>query len=138
MQPYRYYLLEQRDAAIIATFVDAYLQGEMLAELLRHELFEIADQLSPKVVVLDFRNVKIVSTSFISSLLLIQRRLGVDGTQLRLADMSDTLQNIFQTLRLKGEVLTIYATTDEALAGPVTYQDVVGRPTPEKLDDSDG
>ena len=133
MESYRFFVVDQQDAGVVAQIVDSHLQGETVAEFLKLELLKIVDDLSPQMTVVDFRNVNIVSTSVISCFLYVNSRLGTRGIKLKLAGMSETLRHIFRTLQLDGTVLQIYETVDEALASssrPVTYEDVCDRPTP--------
>jgi anti-sigma B factor antagonist len=79
-----------------------------------HQLFdervvrEAADQIaaalpndgSPIRLVVDFTNVTMISSTFLSKLILLQRR--IDGTQgkLRLCEMSPMIQQVFRTSNL--------------------------------------
>lgn len=137
---YRFFVVDQREHALVAEIVDSQLQGETVAEFLKLELLKILDTYSPSVVVLDFRNVKIVSTSVISCFLFVNSRLASRGTKLKLAGMSDTLRHIFKTLQLDGTVFQIFETIEEAVSspsGPITYEDVCDRSTPFDPDSSE-
>ena len=136
----RFFSVEQRGDAIIAEIVESQLQGETMAEFLKLELLQIVESRSPQVVIISFRNVKIVSTSIVSFLIYANKRFSGMGIPLKLGAMSDSLRHIFQTLRLDGSVFSIYPTVEEALSshvGPVTYGDVCERPTPFDPDESD-
>ncbi len=140
MTQYRFFRVERNGEAVIAEIIESQLQGETMAEFLKLELIQIVETESPQVVIVNFRNVKIVSTSIISFLIYVHKRFSGMGIPLKLAAMSDSLRHIFQTLRLEGSVFSIYPTVDDALAshvGPVTYEDVCGRPTPFDVDESD-
>ena len=115
MNSFRYYQVVQHDRDVVATIVESQLHGEMMAELLQHEMLEIADQLSPGVIVMDFTNVTMISTSIVSFLLKINQKLMTKGIPLRLAAMSATLHGIFETMHLDG-MFNIVPTVEEALS----------------------
>lgn len=90
------------------------VEGVKVAKFLDRQLFdertvrEIAEQIaaslpndgSPIRLVLDFSDVALISSSLLSKLILLQRR--IDGTRgkLRLCEMSGTLQSVFRTSNL--------------------------------------
>jgi anti-sigma B factor antagonist len=85
-----------------------------VVRFLDHQLFdertvrEIADQIAAALpndgsairLILDFTDVSLISSTFLSKLLLLQRR--IDGTRgkLRLCEMSPLIQNVFRTSNL--------------------------------------
>ena len=141
MQKNRYYRVEEQGDTIIAQIVDPNLQGDALAECLRLELLQIVAERSPKLVVIDFQNVKLVSSLAIASLLTVNQRLASMGVYLKMCSMNESLRHLFRTLRLDGSLFKIYATMSDALSAPMgspTYEDVVGRPTPFDPTESGG
>lgn len=90
------------------------VDGVKVVRLLERQLFDertvrdVADQVaailpndgSPIRLVLDFSDVALISSSLLSKLILIQRR--VDGTRgkLRLCELSPVLQQVFRTSNL--------------------------------------
>ena len=107
MEKHRFFTVEQRGEAIVAEIVESHLQGETMAEFLKLELLQIVEKNSPQVVIISFRNVKIVSTSIVSFLLFVNKRFSGMGIPLKLGGMSESLRHIFQTLRLDGSVFKI-------------------------------
>ena len=139
MDQSRFYDVEERDGAMIARIVDPYLQGDALAECLKLELLQIVEVQSPQLVVIDFQNVKLVSSLAVSSLLTVNQRLAAMGVYLKMCSMNDSLRQLFRTLRLDGSLFKIYATLPEALEAPLgspTYEQICGRQTPFDSDDS--
>ncbi|MDR3632810.1 MAG: STAS domain-containing protein [Isosphaeraceae bacterium] len=69
---------------------------------------EVADQVAtalpndgrPIRVVLDFTNVNLISSSLLSKLILLQRRVDGTGGRLRLCEISPILQQVFRTSNL--------------------------------------
>jgi anti-sigma B factor antagonist len=90
------------------------VEGVKVIRFHDHQLFdertvrEAADQIaaalpndgSPIRVVIDFSDVTLISSTFLSKLILLQRR--VDGTRgrLRLCEMSPMIQQVFRTSNL--------------------------------------
>src|SRR5262245_33126611 len=69
---------------------------------------EVADQIgaalpndgSPIRLVVDFSDVALISSSFLSKLILLQRRVDTSGGKLRLCEMSPVVQQVFRTSNL--------------------------------------
>jgi anti-sigma B factor antagonist len=84
---------------------------------------EVADQIaaalpndgSPIRVVLDFSDVALVSSSLLSKLILLQRRVDASHGKLRLCEMSPVLQSVFRTANLD-RLFSINRDLREALA----------------------
>jgi anti-sigma B factor antagonist len=90
------------------------LEGIKVVRFHDHQLFdertvrEIADQIaealpndgSPIRLVVDFSDVSLISSTFLSKLILLQRR--IDGTRgkMRLCEMSPMIQQVFRTSNL--------------------------------------
>ena len=62
---------------------------------------------TPEMLVIDFQNVKILSSTVISSLLICKRYAVRTKTQIILCEMSRSLRNIFRSLKLDGTEFTI-------------------------------
>lgn len=90
------------------------LEGITVIRFLEPQLFdertvrEVADQVAaalpndgrPLRVVLDFSNVNLISSSLLSKLILLQRRVDGSGGKLRLCEISPVLQQVFRTSNL--------------------------------------
>jgi anti-sigma B factor antagonist len=108
--------VRESDSVKVVRFHDRQLFDERTVR-------EVADQIaaalpndgSPIHVVLDFSDVALISSSLLSKLILLQRR--VDGThgKLRLCEMSPVLQSVFRTANLD-RLFTINRDVREALA----------------------
>lgn len=94
-----------------------------------HQLFdertvrEVAEQIaaalpndgSPISVVLDFTDVGLISSSLLSKLILLQRRVDASKGKLRLCELSPVLQSVFRTSNLD-RLFTINRDLRESLA----------------------
>jgi anti-sigma B factor antagonist len=84
---------------------------------------EVADQVaatlpndgSPIHVVLDFGEVALISSSLLSKLILLQRRVDASHGKMRLCEMSPVLNQVFRTANLD-RLFTINRDVREALA----------------------
>ncbi len=133
MSTYRFFILEVAEDAVVAHAVDPHLQGTTLAELIKLELMQIIDTIPDKNLVIDFQNVRLVSSSVISSLLGIKRYLTAAHRSMKLCSMSDSLRHVFKTLNMDGNVFEICNNVQDALKSAgrgVSYYDVVGQVSP--------
>jgi anti-sigma B factor antagonist len=90
------------------------LDGIKLVRFQDHQLFdertvrEIADQIaealpndgSPIRLVVDFSEVSLISSTFLSKLILLQRRIDGSGGKMRLCEMTPMIQQVFRTSNL--------------------------------------
>jgi anti-sigma B factor antagonist len=90
------------------------VEGITVIRFQDHQLFdertvrEVADQVAaalpndgqPIRVILDFTNVNLISSSLLSKLILLQRRVDASGGRLRLCEISPILQQVFRTSNL--------------------------------------
>jgi anti-sigma B factor antagonist len=90
------------------------VEGVKVIKFLDRQLFdertvrELAEQIaaalpndgSPIRLVLDFSDVALISSSLLSKLILLQRRIDATRGKLRLCEMSGTLQSVFRTSNL--------------------------------------
>ena len=133
MSAFRYFTIEQVGDATIARPVDPHLQGTALAELVKLELMQIFDSTGCKTAIVDFHNVKLVSSSVVSSLLGVKRHLSAAGVPFLMCGMSDSLRYVFRTLNMDGTVFNIVDDLTAALSGANTtsyYADVCERLSP--------
>jgi anti-sigma B factor antagonist len=101
MPPAERITISEVDGVKVVRFLDRQLFDERTVR-------EVADQIAAKLpndgkpirVVLDFSNVGLISSTLLSKLILLQRR--VDGThgKLRLCELSPVLQQVFRTSNL--------------------------------------
>ena len=131
MQAYHHFTIENHGDATVARAIGTQLRGSAQAEFVKEELIQIL-QSTPRRLVIDFHDVKLISSLVISSLLVVKNRAARDGKQLVVA-MTDSLRTLFGTLNLDGTVLSIHTTAAQALASSPrsdSYYDVCGQMSP--------
>jgi anti-sigma B factor antagonist len=93
--------VSQIDGVQVIRFTDRQLFDERTVR-------EVADQIlaalpndgSPIRLVLDFTDVNLVSSTLLSKLILLQRRVAASNGKLRLCEMSPVIQQVFRTSNL--------------------------------------
>ena len=131
----RYFSVDRREDAIIATITDAHLNSAALADFITLELLEML-KTGPVLLVIDFQNVKSISSSAIDGFLHVVRQSNVP---LRLCSMSASLREIFRIIKLDGTVFEIFDSVEDALnVKPHSYFEASGKYSPpdEEFDDT--
>jgi anti-sigma B factor antagonist len=93
--------ISESDGVQVVRFRDRQLFDEKTVR-------EVADQLlaalpndgSPIRLVLDFTDINLVSSTLLSKLILLQRRVASTGGKLRLCEMTPVIQQVFRTANL--------------------------------------
>jgi anti-sigma B factor antagonist len=100
--------------AVTARIQVSDADGIKVVRFVDHQLFdertvrEAADQIAaalpndgnPIRLVIDFSDVSLISSTFLSKLILLQRRIDATRGKLRLCEMSPILQQVFRTSNL--------------------------------------
>jgi anti-anti-sigma factor len=123
MTDYRMVDVTVKPPAVIAQIKEAFLSTAITAEILENELRQIIAQYQPKLLVLDFRHVKMMSSSTIGKLLLIHQQLRSHGGQLHLCCVSVPIAEANRTLGLHEKWLIVFDTVDDALHTRVVGMD---------------
>ncbi len=132
MQSLRYIKVQRYNDVLVAELVESILRGAIQTEILKLELQQVLAEGTPTLVV-DFRNVKMISSNVVECLLAIQHRAKQLDIKLKLCEMSRELREVFRTLNLDGSVFEIVDTTQSALRNDArlrSYYDVCGRVSP--------
>jgi len=93
--------LREEDGVKVIRFTDHHLFDERTVR-------DVADQIgaaipndgTPIRLILDFSGVDLISSSLLSKLILLQRRIDGTGGKLRLCELSGVLQSVFRTSNL--------------------------------------
>ncbi len=89
------------DGVKVVRFQDQHLFDERtVREVAERIAAALPNDGSPIRVVLDFSGVSLVSSSLLSKLILLQRRVDNSGGKLRLCEISPVLQEVFRTANL--------------------------------------
>jgi anti-sigma B factor antagonist len=93
--------LSESDGVKVVRFVDQQLFDE---RTVRETADQIAASLpndgSPIRLVIDFSDVSLISSTFLSKLILLQRRIDSTRGRLRLCEMGPVIQQVFRTSNL--------------------------------------
>jgi anti-sigma B factor antagonist len=93
--------VSEANGVLVIRFTDRQLFDERTVR-------EVADQIlaavpndgSPIRLILDFTEINLVSSTLLSKLILLQRRVGTSGGKLRLCELSPVIQQVFRTANL--------------------------------------
>ena len=89
------------DGVKVIRFLDRQLFDERtVREAADQVLGALPNDCSPIRLVLDFTDVNLVSSTLLSKLILLQRRVAGSGGKLRLCEMSPVIQQVFHTANL--------------------------------------
>lgn len=104
------------DSAKVIRFLDRQVFDERtVREVAEQVAAALPNDGSPIQVVLDFSEVALISSSLLSKLILLQRRVDASHGKLRLCEMSPVLLQVFRTSNLD-RLFTITRDLREALA----------------------
>ncbi|HMB02244.1 MAG TPA: STAS domain-containing protein [Isosphaeraceae bacterium] len=89
------------DGVKVVRFRDRHLFEERTVRDVAEQLAEVLpNDGSPIRVVLDFTDVALISSSFLSKLILLQRRVEASHGTMRLCEMSNVLESVFRISNL--------------------------------------
>jgi anti-sigma B factor antagonist len=93
--------VHETDGVKVVRFHDRHLFDERTVRDVAEQIAAILpNDGSPIRLVLDFTDVALISSSFLSKLILFQRRVDASRGKLRLCEMSPVLQQVFRTSNL--------------------------------------
>jgi anti-anti-sigma factor len=95
--------------AIVLTVTEPQLQGDPISEQLRADLLNALERSRARNVVLDFQNIKFVSSVAFRPLLSLHRHLKEQGGRLVLCGMSERVAEVFHVTRLVSTAGTLAA-----------------------------
>jgi anti-sigma B factor antagonist len=92
--------LESADAASTIKFKDKRVMDPARIERLGKELEQIASAPSGQKLMVDFENVRFISSAAISKLVVFEKRIRANGGKLRLSKMRPEVRDVFDLARL--------------------------------------
>jgi anti-anti-sigma factor len=117
VEPFRIRLMSlssyTKDGILTVVFDDARILDETKLDELGRELTEMLNKTSEERVILDFRNVKFMSSSMLSKLVALNRKAGEFKVKLKLCSIDSEIRQVFKITKLD-KVFDIE--TDEASA----------------------
>jgi anti-sigma B factor antagonist len=107
--------VEYVDTATIITFEDEKILEEVDIQAIQESIWKVLEQAEGINLILDFCNVKFLSSAVLGLLIRISKKVYAGGGQLRLCNINPKIYEIFKITRLT-KIFDIYNDTDEALA----------------------
>jgi anti-sigma B factor antagonist len=89
-----------KDGILTIAFDDARILDETKLEELGRELTEMLNKTSEERVILDFRNVKFMSSSMLSKLVAVNRKAGEFKVKLKLCSIDSEIRQVFKITKL--------------------------------------
>ena len=111
----RFFRYESVGSHAVIHWDESCLMGDVLAEIVGLQLSEIIKSQRPTDLVLDFSNVKAISSSVIGWLIRVQNQLRSRGGAMQLAAVSPSMKRIFQTMNLLGTYFEVQVSIEAAI-----------------------
>jgi anti-sigma B factor antagonist len=93
--------VQETDGVKVVRFQDHHLFDERTVREAAEQIAAILpNDGSPIRLVIDFSDVNLISSTFLSKLILLQRRIDATHGKLRLCELSSVLQQVFRTSNL--------------------------------------
>jgi anti-sigma B factor antagonist len=102
-----------KDGILTVVFDDARILDEVKLEQVSRDLLEMLDKTTEERVILDFRNVKFMSSSMLGKLVQVNKKAGEFKVKLKLCSIDPEIRQVFKITKLD-KVFDIDA--DEAAA----------------------
>src|SRR5690349_14063754 len=88
------------EGVLVVTFTTRDIQDEKVAEAILHELVALLDETRCRKLVIDFQNIKYISSVAFRPLLGVRRQLQENGGRLLLCGVSKVVGDVFYTTKL--------------------------------------
>ena len=102
-------------SAVVATLTDEKILDEAQIQLLEDSIMPLIEQQIEVKLVLDFQNVKFLSSAVLGLLIRISKKVYESNGQLRICGINDKILQIFRITRLD-RIFDIYTDRETALA----------------------
>ena len=106
-----------KDGILTVVFDDARILDETKLEEIGRELTEMLNKTTEERVILDFRNVKFMSSSMLSKLVAVNRKAGEFKVKLKLCSIDSEIRQVFEEFRQGRALLGDHAHTRFAQKG---------------------
>jgi anti-anti-sigma factor len=98
---YRRIAVEERGAVTVVTLCDNELTEQKLLDELRGEILSFADTMQPRMLVVDFARVSVLSSEVMGILIRLRRNLESVGGELILCGMTPAIEEVFRISNLR-------------------------------------
>ncbi len=105
--------VEYSENATIVTFTDEKILEEMDIQALQESIMSVVDQTDRINLILDFGNVRFLSSAVLGLLIRISKRIYERDGQLRLCNINPKIYEIFKITRLN-KIFDIYKNVESA------------------------
>ncbi len=105
--------VEYAENATVVTFVDEKILEEMDVHTLQESIMSVIEEAERINLILDFRNVRFLSSAVLGLLIRISKRIYERAGQLRLCNIDPRIHEIFKITRLT-KVFDIYQDVESA------------------------
>jgi anti-anti-sigma factor len=93
--------VDKEGDSLVVVFLDRNISDEVRIMEIGDELTEIASKMPvSQVLILDFQNVEYFSSAMVGQIVLLRNATERDGVELRLRNVSSTIQAILRTMHL--------------------------------------
>ena len=115
MPDYHYLEISRRDETVVVRFRDSKLIDELAIVKVGKELFALAAEPDGRHLLLNFAGVDYLSSSFLSKLLSLRRRMEKKQGKLKLCEICPEVRDVFAITKMD-TILDIVETEEKALA----------------------
>ena len=106
--------VEEAEGATIVTFSDTEILDSLVVKEIQEELLSLVDELSRHRLVLDFSDVRMLSSSMLGVLIRVHHRIVAARGRLALCRIADGIAEVFRITNLD-KVFQIFRNRDQAV-----------------------
>jgi anti-sigma B factor antagonist len=107
--------VEESDGATVVTFSDTDILDSLVVKEIQDELLNLVEELSRRKLVLDFADVRMLSSSMLGVLIRVHHRIVAARGRLALCKIADPIAEVFRITNLD-KVFQIFRNREQALA----------------------
>jgi anti-anti-sigma factor len=108
--------VEPRDEGVVARFTAPVVLSGQVAEAASAQLTSLVPELGPRRLLVDFENVRSLTSLMLGELVRLHRVVDAAGGRLALFNLSPSLRGILEVTRLN-RILSLYDNESDALRG---------------------
>jgi anti-sigma B factor antagonist len=108
--------VEYRGEAVVLTLTDEKILEDEQIRSIQDSIISVVEQVGRVNLILDFRNVRFLSSAVLGLLIRVSKRVYEGDGQLRLCNIHPKIHEIFRITRLT-KIFDIYPDLEQAIAG---------------------